>query len=151
MQDGERRRKTGRGFKLLNNCRRFWQASQSLGLRESFSFGLLGSESLLSFGQKRYLFYSKNNTFHFKSCIKSLMKRNFQPTSRTRAAMWRPTEEEMHRIISDCQNIHQKSVKIYNYPSFCTVYPQWWVFFFRCDLIVYLFLVTKHRGGVEDY
>jgi len=31
MEDGERRRKTSRGFKLLNNCGRFWKASQYLG------------------------------------------------------------------------------------------------------------------------
>ena len=28
LEDGERRRKTTKGFKLLTNCKRFWKASQ---------------------------------------------------------------------------------------------------------------------------
>lgn len=31
MDDGEVQRKTVRGFKLLNNCKRFWKATQLMG------------------------------------------------------------------------------------------------------------------------
>ena len=34
MEDGEQRRKISRGFKELNNCRRFWKASLMMGKRE---------------------------------------------------------------------------------------------------------------------
>ena len=35
MEDGELQRKGSKGFKLLNNCKRFWAATQRMGQRKA--------------------------------------------------------------------------------------------------------------------
>ena len=35
MEDGELQRKASKGFKLLNNCRRFWAATHRIGQRKA--------------------------------------------------------------------------------------------------------------------
>ena len=35
MEDGELQRKGSKGFKLLNNCKRFWTATHRMGQRKA--------------------------------------------------------------------------------------------------------------------